>query len=94
MSQATLAEKINISTTHMCHIETGSTKLSLATFVRLTETLKVLADTLLFPTPDDESGNIVADIVRALDSCNENDLFIIRDLIKTYITSSQKNRTP
>ena len=30
LSQEELAEKVNISTTHMSHIETGNTKLSLA----------------------------------------------------------------
>ena len=29
LSQEELAERVNISTTHMSHIETGSTKLSL-----------------------------------------------------------------
>ena len=35
LSQEQLAEKVNISTTHMSHIENGSTKLSLQVFVDL-----------------------------------------------------------
>ncbi|MGM9791503.1 MAG: helix-turn-helix domain-containing protein, partial [Candidatus Cryptobacteroides sp.] len=33
LSQEELAEKVGISTTHMSHIETGNTKLSLPVFV-------------------------------------------------------------
>ena len=35
LSQEELAEKVGISTTHMSHIETGNTKLSLPVFVEL-----------------------------------------------------------
>ena len=34
LSQEALAEQANISTTHMSHIETGNTKLSLTDIVR------------------------------------------------------------
>ena len=39
LSQEQLAEKINISTTHMSHIETGSTKLSLQVLVDIAKVL-------------------------------------------------------
>ena len=39
LSQEQLAELVNISTTHMSHIETGSTKLSLQVFGELAEAL-------------------------------------------------------
>ena len=48
MTQEQLAEKIGISTTHMSHIETGSTKLSLTVLVDLAVNLKVKTDCLLF----------------------------------------------
>lgn len=47
-SQEELAEKIGISTTHMSHIETGSTKLSLPVLVELAKSLNVKTDSLLF----------------------------------------------
>ena len=47
LSQEELAERINISTTHMSHIETGKTKLSLQVFVDIVSALKVGADELL-----------------------------------------------
>ena len=48
LSQEELAEKIGISTTHMSHIETGSTKLSLPVLVELAKSLNVKTDSLLF----------------------------------------------
>ena len=64
MSQEQLAERIWISTTHMSHIETGSTKLSLQVLVDLATILEVNTDNLIFEkTP----GNIK----RSKFGCNE-----------------------
>lgn len=57
LSQEQLAEKVGISVTHMSHIETGNTKLSLPIFVSLAEHLGVQADDLLFDKP---SGRHIA----------------------------------
>ena len=48
LSQEQLAEKVNISPTHMSHIETGATKLSLQVLVDLALTLNTTTDSLLF----------------------------------------------
>lgn len=48
LSQEELAEKIYISTTHMSHIETGSTKLSLPVLVDIANALQISSDELLF----------------------------------------------
>ena len=47
-SQETLAEQAGISVTHMSHIETGNTKLSLPVLVDLAEILDVRTDDLLY----------------------------------------------
>ena len=47
LSQEELAEKVGISITHMSHIETGNTKLSLPVLVKLSEELSVRTDDLL-----------------------------------------------
>ena len=48
LSQEQLAEMVDISTTHMSHIETGNTKLSLQVFADLAEALQVSVDSLLY----------------------------------------------
>lgn len=50
-SQESLAEKVGISTTHMSHIETGGTKLSLQVLVDLSYALGTSTDSLLFDKP-------------------------------------------
>ncbi len=47
LSQEQLAEQVWISTTHMSHIETGSTKLSLPVLVDIANALEVGADDIL-----------------------------------------------
>ena len=53
LSQDELASKVGISTTHMSHIETGNTKLSLPVLVDLADALQVRVDDLLFDSPRD-----------------------------------------
>lgn len=47
MSQEQLAECVGISVTHMSHIETGNTKLSLPVLVSIADALNVSTDTLI-----------------------------------------------
>ncbi len=47
ISQEELAEAVGVSTTHMSHIETGATKLSLSVFIKISTALDISADLLL-----------------------------------------------
>ena len=58
LSQGALAERVGISTTHMSHIETGNTKLSLQVFADIAAALDVCADALLYGAP--ASGKTVS----------------------------------
>ena len=51
LSQEQLADKVGISPTHMSHIETGNTKLSLPVLVKISKALSVQTDELLFDKP-------------------------------------------
>lgn len=48
LSQEQLAELVGISPTHMSHIETGSTKLSLPVLVKISKTLSVKIDDIIY----------------------------------------------
>ncbi len=78
-SQEILAEKVGISVTHMSHIETGNTKLSLSVFVSIAIILKVSTDSLLFDTSKHEQfyNNEFRQIVSG---CSENEMRIICDI--------------
>lgn len=91
LSQEQLAEKVGISTTHLSHIETGNTKLSLPVFVDIAEALSVQTDELLYDTPSiNLSTN--AEILNVLDSCSTQDFYILRDIINATKCSLDKYR--
>lgn len=91
LSQEKLAEKIGISTTHMSHIETANTKMSLSTFVELAIALEVRADELLYDKrPKDRSASIDS-ITELLDDCTVQQVRIIEDIVKAIKESLNKN---
>ncbi len=81
LSQEALAEKIGISVTHLSHIETGNTKLSLPVFCALAENLSVQTDTLLYDRASDTS-RLRAEITDLLNASDEKELSVMIDLIK------------
>ena len=89
-SQENLAEKVGISTTHMSHIETGNTKLSLAVLVSLSETLEVSADDFLYDITKANRNAVVNEIISELDGCTSQQIMIIKDIVKTVKTSMNK----
>ena len=82
ISQETLAESAGISTTHMSHIETANTKLSLPVFVAIAETLGIPTDMLLYDEPQDNIGIATQEIKTVLDSCTTKQARIIADVVK------------
>ncbi len=68
MSQEQLAEMSGISVTHMSHIETGNTKLSLAVFVDIATALNVSANSLLFDN-DNKLEEVAGELNRLLVGC-------------------------
>jgi len=89
-SQEQLAEKIGISTTHMSHIETGNTKLSLSVFVKIADALSVQTDELLYDIPQINRTLIKHELTELIDSCSQQDMYIRVDVIKTLKSSLDK----
>lgn len=90
LSQEQLAEKVEISTTHMSHIETGNTKLSLPVFVDIANALCVQTDELLYDMPQNTKTNMKEEINEILDSCSLHDMYILVDVIKAVKVSLEK----
>ena len=82
MSQEELAERVGISTTHMSHIETGNTKLSLPVFVDIAEALDVQTDSLLYDAPRDSVTTAINDITAILEECDTKQARVISDMVK------------
>ena len=90
LSQEELAEKINISTTHMSHIETGNTKLSLSVFVGIATALEVRTDDLLGSRSTMTTSAALEEIAGVLGRCSAREANIIADVVKATKVSIDK----
>lgn len=91
LSQEQLAEKIWISTTHMSHIETGSTKLSLSVLVDIAHALDVGTDELLSTQPFIEKSETTDEIRALIQSCTSAQARVLLDLLKAAKESMDAN---
>lgn len=82
LSQEQLAELVDISTTHMSHIETANTKLSLPVFVRIAEALQVQADLLLYEHAVERSDSSANAVLEELESCTPQQVRFILEMVK------------
>ena len=90
LSQEELAEKVNISTTHMSHIETGNTKLSLPVFVDIAAALEVRTDDLL-DTVATTTSTSLDEIAAVLERCTAQEAKVIADVVKAAKLSMDKH---
>ena len=89
-SQEQLAERIQISTIHMSHIETGNTKLSLPVCVKIAEVLHVRIDELIYDSAPSTKPLIKEELAELIDSCTENEAQTLIELMKSYKVSLDK----
>ena len=82
LSQEQLSEMVGISVTHMSHIETGNTKLSLPVLVDLANALEVRTDDLLYDKVTAERSTATDTIVQLLEASTTQQLRVIEDLVK------------
>lgn len=80
LSQEDLAARVDISTTHMSHIETGNTKLSLQVLAALAQEMAVSTDELLFGRPCGTEDFPENDLIRMLRHCSPGQIEVIREI--------------
>lgn len=90
LSQEELAEKIDISTTHMSHIETGNTKLSLPVLVRVARVLGVRTDDLLNGETRGTASAVREEISEVLDRCTDQESRVIAEVVRSVKRSMDK----
>ena len=90
LSQEELAELVGISPTHMSHIETGNTKLSLSVLVLIATKLSVRTDDLLFEKVPVSRSAAAEELVQALDGCTEKEMRFIKELAEAAIEAKKK----
>ena len=81
-SQEVLAEKVGISTTHMSHIETANTKLSLPVFIAIAETLEVSTESLLYEMSREGISAATQEINAVLEGCTAKEARMIAEIVK------------
>lgn len=91
MSQEELAERVDISTTHMSHIETGNTKLSLPVLVDIATVLEVKTDDLLNYNSAAATSSALEDIAAVLDRCTATESKVIADIVRAAKLSMDKH---
>lgn len=81
-SQEELAERVGISVTHMSHIETGNTKMSLPVLAKLAQTLDVSTDSILFGNLENKREQVNEEIIDLLHSASTEQMYVLRDVLK------------
>ena len=90
LSQEQLAEQIGISVTHMSHIETGNTKLSLPVLAALARALDVRTDDLLYAAAAGDKPTQVDEIAALLEDCTPQQTAILAEILRAAKTALQK----
>ena len=90
LSQEQLAEAVGISSTHMSHIETGNTKLSLPVLVDIANILSVQTDAIIYDKQPLNKSTLVQELSNIVNSCSENQLHIIVDILQSLKISLDK----
>lgn len=92
LSQEQLAERVGISTTHMSHIETGATKLSLPVLVSLSKALEISSDSLLFGERHLTKSVSISQIIELLNNCSPAQVQILGDILQGAKAALDKHR--
>ncbi len=91
-SQEQLAEMVGISVTHMSHIETGNTKLSLPVLVDLAGALHTSTDALLFGVQKEQHEEQLEDIAELMQGCTVYEWNVLLDILRAAKSALLKNR--
>ncbi len=81
-SQEQLAEKIDISVTHMSHIETGNTKLSLPVLITLADELNVKCDDLISDHSRKSKDDYINEFSDLVSQCSPAEINVLMDVLK------------
>ncbi len=91
LSQEDLAERVGISVTHMSHIETGNTKLSLQVLVDIATVLEVRTDDLLRTNAVVTSGSALEEMAAELEGCTAKESRFLLELLRAAKRSMRKH---
>lgn len=91
MTQERLAEAVGISPTHLSNIETGTTRVSLVTIVRLANALSITVDDLLCDSVVRAKPQIERDIAGLLENCDDYEIRMVRDMAQALVETLRRD---
>lgn len=91
LSQEALAEKADLSPTHMSNIENGNTKLSLPMIVSIANALSVSVDELLCDTVIHSKEIFAQEIQNSVADCDDYEIRILSDILKASKNALRQN---
>ena len=92
LTQEMLAEKIELSPTHLSNIETGTTRVSLATIVSIANGLDITVDDILCDNVVKARVQFEEDIAEIIDDCDEYEIRMIKDMAAALKESLRKDK--
>ena len=92
LTQEMLAEKIELSPTHLSNIETGTTRVSLATIVSIANGLDITVDDILCDNVVKARVQFEEDIAEILNDCDEYEIRMIKDMAAALKESLRKDK--
>ena len=84
ITQADLADKLHIATSHMSDIERGRANFGVDILMRLTDVLQVSADWLLFNNAPDAAGVHIQEMEHLFDDCTPDDVASIIKMARSF----------
>ena len=92
LTQSALAEKLDISVSHMSDIETGRTNFGIDIFMRITEILQVSADSLLRTNVPEVDAVYSAELKGLMEGCSSSEQEAMLKTIRSMKTVFLNNR--
>jgi len=92
MSQADLAEQVNMSVTYISYIETAKKKASLESLIRIANVLGVTIDQLLINNQAHDPVELRKELVHLFEDCSSYEKQIIYDVALATKRSLLENR--
>ena len=90
MSQERLAELAGLSITHTSHVETGNTKVSLPSLLKIANALGVSLDELVCDSIVKGQAVFEGELARTVSDCSELEIRVITDMAKALKTSMRE----
>lgn len=87
VTQEELAEILNVTPTHVKHLESGHRKPSIPVLFAIAKTLNMSVDNIIFAEKT-KNDKLMTDIINAAKQLNDSQLNVVLDLINSIIKNS------